>query len=167
MEDPLASVPAMSAYGVGGEDWAPLPWSWAASRLAAARNYWLVTVSGSGRPHALPVWGAWAENRHRFFFSCAQSSRKASNLEVNPRVVVAPEDTAECVSLEGTARPVVDVTSRRDWVDLYVAKYRAAAPDLSGEFLLANAMFEVTPDRAFAVIEREKEFATRATRWTF
>jgi len=28
-------------------------------------------------------------------------------------------------------------------------------------------MFEVTPKVAFAVIEREAEFATRATRWRF
>jgi hypothetical protein len=28
-------------------------------------------------------------------------------------------------------------------------------------------IFEVTPERAFAIIEREDEFSNRATRWTF
>jgi hypothetical protein len=53
------------------------------------------------------------------------------------------------------------------WIDRYLAKYRPMSPDLSGEFLRQNLVFEVVPERALAVIEREAEFATRATRWRF
>ena len=53
-----------------------------------------------------------------------------------------------------------------DDLDEYVAKYGGEQPGLA-EFLPQNAMFEVTPKVAFAVIEREAEFATRATRWRF
>ena len=35
------------------------------------------------------------------------------------------------------------------------------------DFVLANAMFEVRPLRAFGIIEREDEFAATATRWTW
>ena len=48
-----------------------------------------------------------------------------------------------------------------------MAKYRAMGSDLSAPFLLRNLMFEVEPRQAFAVIERDEEFSTRATRWTF
>jgi hypothetical protein len=41
------------------------------------------------------------------------------------------------------------------------------APDLSADFLRANLVVEFVPERAFAIIEREDGFSTRATRWTF
>ncbi len=157
----------MAAYGVGGPAWRPLEWSWAARRLIAARNYWLVTASATGRPHALPVWGVWDDAEHRFAFSCAPSSRKARNLAANDHVVFAPEDTVECVSVEGRAQVVTRESRQREWVRRYVAKYASMSPDLSAEFILANALFEVVPERAFGIVEREEEFAERATRWTF
>ncbi len=157
----------MADYGVGGASWQPLPWSWAATRLDAARNFWLVTVSAGGRPHALPVWGVWHDGDKQFAFSCARGARKARNLTTNPQVVVAPEDTVECVSVEGTAHLLGDGPRREEWIERYLTKYRPHSPDLGGDFLRANALFEVTADRAFAVIEREDEFSTRATRWRF
>lgn len=157
----------MPEYGVSQHHWRPLPWGWAAERLAAARNYWLVTVSAQARPHALPVWGVWDDAEHRFAFSCAPGSRKARNLSANPRVVVAPEDTVEALSVEGAASRVTEDRRRDHWVHRYLAKYRPVSPDLSGEFIRANALFEVIPEVAFAVVEREAEFATRATRWRF
>lgn len=167
MTDPVASAPYMPEYGVGNPDWRALPWSWARDRLDAARNVWLVTVSSRGRPHSLPVWGVWADDEHRFGFSCAPGSRKARNLADNPRCAVTTEDTVECLSLEGTARLVTDDGRIGFWVDRYLSKYQALAPELSGDFLRSNLVFEVDPERAFAIIEREDEFANRATRWTF
>jgi len=34
-------------------------------------------------------------------------------------------------------------------------------------FVRSNLIIEVTPDRAFGIIERDDEFAERATRWTW
>jgi hypothetical protein len=166
MGEPRAEMPQMAGYGVEAATWSPLPWSWAAERLVPGRNYWVVTVSADARPHALPVWGVWDDDEHRFAFSCAPSSRKARNLAANPRMVVMPESTIECLSVEGRAEPVtgdrVDV-----WADRYLEKYRPLSDALTAEFLRANLLFEVVPTRALAVIEREDEFATRATRWAF
>jgi hypothetical protein len=49
----------MPGYGIAGpeEGSGLLHWSWAAERLAAARNYWVATVWPHGRPHVMPVWG--------------------------------------------------------------------------------------------------------------
>ncbi len=157
----------MPDYGVDTDQWQALPWSWAASRLAAARNYWVVTVSATGRPHALPVWGVWEDGEHRFCFSCGPRSRKAKDLAANPQVSVAPEDTVEAVSVEGIATVVTEEPRQEWWIDRYLRKYRPLSPDLSADFVRENVIVEVVPQRAFAIIEREQEFAARATRWRF
>lgn len=156
----------MAAYGTDSPDWTALPWEWAAQRLSPNRNYWIVTVSAAGAPHALPVWGVWHDHELRFMFSCAHSSRKARNIAANPRMVFTVDETVECISVEGIASPITDNRRTDAWVDRYVSKYGAEQPGL-GEFLIQNAMFEVEPKTAFGVIEREAEFATRATRWRF
>ena len=157
----------MPDYGVRAETWRPLPWSWAAGKLASGRNYWLVTASAQGRPHALPVWAVWDDGEHRLMFSSGPRSRKVRNLEANPQVTVAVDDTVECVSLEGRAQVVGDRTRREQWASRYVAKYRPLSAGLDAGFVLAHVVVEVAPDRALAVIEREAEFATRPTRWRF
>ncbi|HEX6597605.1 MAG TPA: pyridoxamine 5'-phosphate oxidase family protein, partial [Acidimicrobiales bacterium] len=88
MSEPRAERPYMPDYGVDTPEWRPLPWSWAAERLVAARNIWVVTASAEGRPHALPVWGVWDEGDHRFGFSCGPRSRKARNLAANPQAAI-------------------------------------------------------------------------------
>ena len=157
----------MPDYGVDSPAWSPLPWSWAAERLAANRNFWVVTVSADGRPHALPVWGVWNDDEARFAFSCSPRARKARNLTANPRAVVLTDDTVECLSIEGSAAPVVEEARREEWIARYLARYQPISPSVSADFLRPHLMVEFVPDRAFAVIEREDEFATRATRWVF
>src|SRR5262252_3812159 len=98
----------MPDYGVDTDRWEALPWSWAAQRLVPARSYWLATVSGEGRPHALPVWGVWDDDEHRFCFSCGPRSRKAANIAANPRVTLTTESTVEAVSVEGLAAVIGD-----------------------------------------------------------
>src|SRR5262245_3896748 len=56
---PLAGRPLMEGYGVPEHEEGLLPWSRAEEKLAAAKNYWVSTVSDGGQPHAMPVWGAW------------------------------------------------------------------------------------------------------------
>jgi len=165
--EPRAERPNMPDYGVDTPEWSALPWSWAAERLAANRNFWVVTVSAAGRPHALPVWGVWDDTDSRFAFSCGPRSRKARNLAVNPQVVVMTDDTVECLSIEGRSATVPAGEPQRRWIGRYLEKYQLLAAALSAEFLAQNLLFEVEPERAFAVIEREDEFANRATRWVF
>lgn len=158
----------MTDYGVGGDDWSPLPWSWAVERLLANRNFWVVTVSGSGRPHSLPVWGVWDDTVNRFMFSGSPNSRKARNIAANPQVVVTVDDTVECVSVEGVARVIEPGDQAREpWIDRYMAKYGPVEPELNADFIRDHLMVEVEPDRAFGIVERVPDFSTRATRWVF
>ena len=157
----------MPDYGVDIPSWAPLPWSWAAERLAANQNSWVVTVSADGRPHALPVWGVWGDHEGRFAFSCGPRARKLRNLSANPQAVVMVDDTVECVSVEGWAAPVRTDDGRDQWIERYLGKYQPIAPDLSADFLRRNVVVEFGAELAFAVVEREEEFSTRPTRWVF
>lgn len=157
----------MPDYGVDGPSWAPLPWSWAVERLTANQNFWVVTVSADGRPHALPVWGVWDDADACFAFSCGRRARKLRNLAANPQAVIMVDNTVECVSVEGRAAPVRDDERRDEWIERYLGKYQSIAPDLGADFLRGSVMVEFGAERAFAVIEREEEFSTRPTRWVF
>jgi pyridoxamine 5'-phosphate oxidase-like protein len=163
--EPLAERPHMPDYGVDTPAWTPLPWSWAAEKLRAGRNYWVVTASAAARPHALPVWGVWDDAEQRFAFSCGPRSRKAANLVANPQVALATDDTVDCLSVEGLAARIEAPERQQTWIDRYLAKYRPVSPELSAEFIRANLLFEITPQRAFGIVERPDAFAERATRW--
>jgi general stress protein 26 len=167
---PRVERPAMSDYGVPTDPAGALPWPWAQQRLVDNKNYWVVTASASGRPHAMPVWGVWLPETDRFWFSCSPRARKARNIAENPSCVVTVADTVECVSVEGWAR-VADLASDADAIDhavtTYVNKYwddPAVHPEMES-FLRSHAIVELAPDRAFGIIERDDEFAQRATRW--
>jgi hypothetical protein len=166
----------MVDYGVPADPAGALPWPWAAERLTSCRNFWVVSVAGSGatiRPHAMPVWGVWLEHEQRFWFSCAPSSAKHRNLLANPHVTIAVSDTVEVVTVEGRANHVPldhDQFGRERAlaVSTYGAKY--AEPDQRAEleaFMSSHAVWQVTPIRAYAIIEREEEFSSKATRWVW
>jgi nitroimidazol reductase NimA-like FMN-containing flavoprotein (pyridoxamine 5'-phosphate oxidase superfamily) len=158
----------MSDYGVPTDLADALPWTWAQERLIRNRNYWVVTASARARPHAMPIWGVWLPESDRFWFSCSPNSRKARNLAANPQCVVTVDDTVECVSVEGRGRIVDPGREAIDsMVSAYLAKYwvdPGVYPEMEA-LLRSHAIVEVAPDRAFGIIERQDEFARRATRW--
>lgn len=163
---PEVQRPQMEDYGVPASVEGALPWSWADERLERCRNYWLVTVSSAGVPHAMPVWGAWIDER--FGFSCSPNAKKVRNIASNPHVVVAVDDTVECVSVQGVASPASEAEAEF-FAAAIGCKYEAD-PAKQAEmtaFMLSHAMFVVVPQRAYGIIEREEEFATRATRWAW
>lgn len=71
---------------------------------------------------------------------------------------------------QGRAR-LADPTNEPDAIDsmvaAYVTKYwddPAVHPEME-TFVRSHALVEATPTVAFGIIEREEEFAQRATRW--
>jgi hypothetical protein len=159
---PRASRPNMPGYGIVGEDEGEglLPWSWAASRLAAARNYFLSTVTeaeAGARPHVMVVWGLWIADA--FQFSTGNTSRKAKNLAKNPRCVVCPEGGEEAIIVEGSAALCSDPEPLAHFAREYQIKY---AYDVSS---MGEPVFVVRPRVVFGQIE--KTFTKSATRWIF
>ena len=151
--EPTATRPAFPpGYGISSDEEGMLPWSWAAERLEASRNYWVVTAGADGRPHAAPVWGLWVDDA--LLFGTSPDSRKGRNLARDPRAVIHLESGDEVVILEGEVdrAPVDDRVA-----DAYEAKYdyRPPAPEL----------LRLRPRIAYAWLERE--YPKTATRFAF
>ena len=134
-----------------------LPWSWAESQLQQARNYWLVTARQQGRPHAVPVWGIWAEGQ--LLFGTSRHSRKALNLLRSAACGVHLESGDEVVILEGTANPVVDAAALERFAERYQAKYDFRPQVDDGETLT----FCFGPSKGMGW--READFPSSATCW--
>jgi hypothetical protein len=141
--EPRASKPGFPAgYGLTGKKL--LSWSWATERLAASRNYWIVTTCSDGRPHAMPVWGLW--HGEAVVWGSAPDSAKARNVARDPRVVVHLESGDDVVILEGMAERVpIDAAI----ADAYEAKYRFR-PELDDP---GGLWLSLRPSRAFAWLE--------------
>jgi pyridoxamine 5'-phosphate oxidase-like protein len=153
MPDPLVGRPEMPGYGVPDEVEGALPWSWAEERLVACRNYFVASVKPDGRPHVMPVWGAWVHGM--FVFSTAITSVKSKNLLANPGCVVTVDDGHEAVIVEGEAK-IVEKDEIPDFFDEYLRKYEYKIAD--------DSKWAVVPRRAFGFIE-DDSFAKTATKW--
>lgn len=157
---PKAERPYMPGYGILGpkEGVGVLPWSWARARLAAARNYFVITTRPGGPPHAQAVWGVLIDDV--YYFSTSETSRKARNLARNPACTVAIEcDGDETVVLEGIAREERSRAVIKKFVAAYEPKYDWKMDPMPG------AVYAVDPTTVFGI--GADPFAETATRWTF
>lgn len=147
----------MPGYGLPQSKKGLLPWPWARERLEKSHNYWISTVRPDGSPHTMVVWGLWLDGE--FLFSTGGESRKARNLALNPRCVIATEKAHEAVVVEGVVETTTDPRLRKRFASLYQKKYRW---DMSS---FADPVYAVRPRVAFGLYE--KDFTGRATRWQF
>ena len=162
---PQPSRPHMPGYGVPKRKAGMLPWSHVAERLEQALNYWVCTTRPDGRPHAVPVWGAWVDET--FYFE--GGGRKVRNLKTNPAVVVHLESGGDVVILEGVteeiSKPDRALFARID--NAYAAKYdykpsdNVTSPD--EQPYPEGGLYAVRPRVVFAW----SKFLQDATRWRF
>ena len=75
-------------------------WGDSMTRLQTERNVWLATVRPSGRPHLVPIWFVWVDER---FWICTSASTKTRNIAGNSKVSVALESGNDPIVAEGTA----------------------------------------------------------------
>lgn len=124
-----------------------VPWSEGSRQLEQAEMYWITTIRPEGRPHVVPVIGAFLDGV--FYFSTGAGERKAKNLAQNPNVVIStgrnalksaaldqlfadPAAAADLESdqldlvLEGTAVRITDTAKLQHISDAYFAKYGEA-----------------------------------------
>jgi general stress protein 26 len=157
---PRASRPHAPNYGIkaANEGNGLLPWSWAEERLHNCRNFYLSTAGADGRPHVMPIWGLWLDQK--FFFSSGKDSRKAKNLAVNPHCSVATGNADEAVILEGIVSPLRDPAVLERFEQKVAEKYQFDMGPYAEE-----PVYMLEPQRAFGLIE--KDFVGSATRWTW
>jgi general stress protein 26 len=154
---PKAGRPNIPDYGISKSKAGLLPWKWAQQRLNRSRQYWIATTRPDGSPHVMIVWGLWAPDG--FYFSTGKNSRKAKNLAKNPRCVIASEDAARAVIVEGTVEVFDGAEKLKPLFAAYKKKYKY---DVSG---MGEPFYRLRPSLAFGLIE--KKFPTTATRWKF
>jgi nitroimidazol reductase NimA-like FMN-containing flavoprotein (pyridoxamine 5'-phosphate oxidase superfamily) len=155
--EPKASRPVMKGYGVPKSLNGALPWDWARQRLVESHNYFMVSVRPNGAPHMMPVWGVWLEGA--FYFSTAETSRKARNLKRNRNCVVSTENAEEAVIVEGVARRLAEKAIPPQAFADYKRKYGWVLDPKRGPVIV------VRPRVVFAM--PEKLFPKGATRWLF
>lgn len=160
---PTASRPHMPGYISAGSK-GLLAWTWAERRLRNSREYWIATTRPDGAPHVMVVWGLWWDET--FCFSTGRQSRKARNLDANPRCVICNEDADEAVIVEGVAERMRDVRKIREFLSIYERKYKFDMSGMAGGMTsLKEPVFVVRPQVVFG--QAEKTFAKTATRWRF
>jgi len=78
-------------------------WEWVTEQLTYAENYWLSSVRPDGRPHVVPRWGAFIDNK--FYYDGSPETRHAQNIMKNPNVTLHLENGYKVVIMEGTSKP--------------------------------------------------------------
>ncbi len=160
---PKAELPAM---GFAPENATLTPWSDAESRLIAARTYWLATTRADGRPHVMPVWGVWLDNR--FYFSTSETSRKGKNLASNSACAITLSLEGIDIVVEGMAALLSDAAIAQRVAEVYGPKYDWPVTVRDGGVYGANGdggpLYVVTPSVVFGFSEAD---GFTATRWRF
>jgi nitroimidazol reductase NimA-like FMN-containing flavoprotein (pyridoxamine 5'-phosphate oxidase superfamily) len=78
-------------------------WEWVAEQMTNSENYWLSSVRPDGRPHVVPRWGAFIDNK--LFYDGSSETRHSRNIIKNPHVSLHLENGYKVVIMEGTSKP--------------------------------------------------------------
>ncbi len=79
-------------------------WEYVVQRLSESKNYWLCLVRPDGRPHAIPRWGVFVEDK--FYYDGSPETRHARNIMENPHVALHLESGDQALIAEGNSAPV-------------------------------------------------------------
>ena len=141
-----------------------LPWSYVEERLIPARNYWVSTITASGRPHLRPVDGVWVDGA--LCFGGSPETRWVRNLERNPAISVSLPSDEDAIILEGTAEQITDAS--HPLAALTIAASRQKYPQYYTEGQDGPPpvpFWAFRPSRAYAWTLTG--FPNKATRFTF
>lgn len=120
-------------------------------RLRTDITIWLCSVRPDGRPHAVIVWFLW-DGEAILIFS-KPSNQKLRNIESNPNVVLALDDTkggSLPVAIEGTAELIKDgsvATTLPAYAEKYaqkLAEYKWTPESMAQEY---SEPIRITPTR--------------------
>jgi hypothetical protein len=148
-------------YGIPASVKGTLDWSFVEERMAGARNYWVVTVRPDGRPHAMPVWGAWLDGK--LYIEGSPETRRHRNLAANPHVVAHLENGSEVVIVEGEAAeagkpdPALGVRLSEAYTGKYSSFGYSPGPDAWDN----GGLYVIYPRKVFAWTK----FPQDTTRW--
>ena len=153
--------PNMPNYGVMPDAVdAMLTWDWVDRHMHEARNYWICSVYGDGRPHSVPVWGVWVGGE--LYFGTDKNSVKARNIARDNRIVLHLDSGDEVVIFEGrVVEAQVSESQLKNISARYVEKY-VLDPELEDS---GDLLFRLMPKKVMAWLERD--YPATATYWLF
>jgi hypothetical protein len=151
-QQPLHSAPAprkgntMESVNLGAQDGLPtVDWRTILEKLADgsppdpdapnARTTWLTTLNGDGSPHVTAVGAIWLQDT--FWFQTGPKTRKARNVERNPRCSIALSIRGADVVVEGDAVRVTDAAALTRAAQAWAEGGWPAEPDPSGAGITA------------------------------
>jgi hypothetical protein len=152
-------LPPQKEYGPARAERRVERWEAVRRRLEQALDYWLATSRTDGRPHVVPISGAWVDEG--LYFNTSPETVSARNLEADGRAIVHLEGTDVAVIVEGDVeRPSVDAIP--DVVpSAYTTKY-------GGEWEAGNPHFPWFLLRPAKVLTwRVDDIRNTAVRWRF
>ncbi|MCY3831471.1 MAG: pyridoxamine 5'-phosphate oxidase family protein [Chloroflexi bacterium] len=153
--------PNMPNYGVmPAETAGMLAWDWVDRQMREARNYWVCSVCSDGRPHSVPVWGAWVDGV--LYFGTDKDSVKARNIARDNRVVVHLDSGDQTVIFEGAVvETQVSPSQLKRISERYVEKY-VLDPELEEA---DDLLLRLVPAKVMAWLE--SDYPATATYWLF
>lgn len=103
MDDPQITRPVFPP-GYVDNPGGVLDWAGVQAQLATAKNYWLCSVRPNGRPHVIPKWAVWVDDK--IYFDGSPETRHARNIAANPRVSLHLESGDQAVIVDGVAAAI-------------------------------------------------------------
>lgn len=165
--DPTTDRPQMpEGYGVPDTDGGLLDWAQVEARLVSSEQYWLATTRPDGRPHVVPRWGVWLDDR--LWYDGSPDTLHVRNLAAHSACVLHLEDGWQSVIVEGNSAPATPpgVEFGARIAAAISAKYGARGytpePD-AWEGDDAGGLVRFVPTKAMAWFD----FPTDVTRFTF
>ncbi len=92
-------------YGVPTEVDGLLDWSDVVERLVSSDQYWMATTRPDGRPHVVPRWGVWLDDR--LYYDGSPQTLHVKNLTRNPACSLHLESGWEVVIVDGESNAAV------------------------------------------------------------
>lgn len=165
MREPQIDRPQMpEGYGVESAT-RYVSWQEVDRRLHESRNYWLATTRADGRPHVIPRWGVWLDDR--FWYDGSPDTLHARNLDRDPSCVLHLESGSEVTIVHGRSlrsEPVAGELGNRlsrEFARKYAPEYTPEPDAWSDE--IAGGMRFLEPEKILAWTK----FPEDLTRFTF
>lgn len=165
MSQPVSDRPKMP-HGYGADTATRyLGWGEVADKLTESKHYWLATTRADGRPHVVPRWGVWLDER--FWYDGSPETLHVRNLERDPSCVLNLESGSDVTIVEGKSLrsdPITGELGERlasEYARKYGPDYTPDADSWSDD--IAGGMRCLQPEKALAW----SDFPNDLTRFTF
>lgn len=121
-----------------------MAWSDIRPTLETTKVYWIATVRPDGKPHAIPIWGAWVGDV--YYFEGGTDTRWGRNLLANTAMAVHLEQGNLAIMIEGQHEVVdLDEATCRKVIDQFATKYAPYKPEER-----CTGWYSMRPTTAFA-----------------